>query len=89
MREVQQNGAVLADGIEQHRVVRSGEHLAKDVDALGFQALEMGQRATANRSDAADRRAALLPLQCTDAGIGAADSGPHLTDGRAAPMEPK
>jgi hypothetical protein len=42
-REVQQNGAVLADRIHQNRVVGGGDDLAEDMDALGFQALQMRQ----------------------------------------------
>ena len=34
--EVQHHGAVLADRIEHHRLVRLGGNLAHDVDALGF-----------------------------------------------------
>ena len=81
--EVQQNGAVLADGIEQYRIVRGGEHLAKDVDALGFQALEMGQGHWRTCRRPRTGGSALLPLQCGPWGR-AAGSG-NLADGRPAP----
>jgi hypothetical protein len=42
-RQVQHHAAVLADGVEHHRVVGLGDHLAHDVDALGFEALQVGQ----------------------------------------------
>ena len=41
--QMQQDRAVLADGIQQHGVVGGRDDLAEDVDALGFQALEVGQ----------------------------------------------
>ena len=43
MRQVQHHRAVLADRIEHHRPLALGDHLAHDVDALGLEALEMGQ----------------------------------------------
>ena len=78
--EVQQNGAVFADGIEQYRIVRGGEHLAKDVDALGFQALEMGQGHQRTCRMTADRRIGAFAVAMRTWGR-AAGSG-NLTDGR-------
>jgi hypothetical protein len=43
--QVQHHGAVLADRIQHHRAVGLGHHLAHDVDALGFEALQVGQAA--------------------------------------------
>jgi hypothetical protein len=42
-RQVQHHRAVLADRVEHHRVVGFGDDLAHDVDALGFEALQVGQ----------------------------------------------
>ncbi len=42
-RQVQHHGAVLADRIQHDGLVGFGHHLAHDVDALGFEALQMGQ----------------------------------------------
>ena len=44
-RKVQHHRAVLADRIEHHRPRRLGDRFAHDVDALGLQPVEMGQRA--------------------------------------------
>jgi hypothetical protein len=44
--QVHHDGAVLADRIEHHRVLALGDDLPHDVDALGFQALEMGEGAS-------------------------------------------
>ena len=41
--QVQHDGAVLAHRVEHHRMLRLGGRLAHDVDALGLQALEVGQ----------------------------------------------
>ena len=41
-REVQHHRAVLADRIEHHRLGRLGDELAQDMDALGFQPLQVG-----------------------------------------------
>ena len=40
-RQVQQHRAVLADRIQHHRPFALGDHLAQDVDALGFEALQV------------------------------------------------
>src|SRR5690606_23196355 len=42
-RQVQHDRAVLADRIEHHRVVRLGDNLAHDMDALGLEAVEVRQ----------------------------------------------
>ena len=42
-RQMQHHRAVLADTVEHHRFVGLGDDLAHDVDALGFEAFEMGQ----------------------------------------------
>ena len=41
--QMQQDRRILADGIEHHRVVAFGDHFAHDVDALGFELLQMSQ----------------------------------------------
>ncbi len=40
---MQHHRAVLADGIEHHRLLALGDDLAHDVDALGFKPLKVGQ----------------------------------------------
>src|SRR5262249_49460600 len=40
-REMHQDGGVLADGIEHHRIVGFGNRLANDVDALGLELRKM------------------------------------------------
>ena len=35
-RQMQQHGGILADGIEDHRPLAGGRHLAKDMDAFGL-----------------------------------------------------
>jgi L-fucose isomerase-like protein len=42
-RQVQHHRAVLADRVEHHRAFALGDHLSHDVDALGFQTLQMGE----------------------------------------------
>ncbi len=42
-RQVQHDGAVLADRIEHHRIVAFGDDLAHDVNAFRFQAVKVGQ----------------------------------------------
>ncbi|MCY1437353.1 hypothetical protein D9M71_535110 [compost metagenome] len=42
-RQVQHDRAVLADGVEHHRVFTLGDHFADDLDAFGFQALQVSQ----------------------------------------------
>ena len=42
-QQVQQHRTVLADRIQQHRVAELGRHLAHDVDAFGFELVEVGQ----------------------------------------------
>ena len=42
-RQVQHDGAVLAHRIEHHRLFRLRHHFTQDVDALGFESLQMGQ----------------------------------------------
>ena len=44
--QVQHDGGVLADGVHHHRVLELGGHLADDVDALGFQLLQVGKSFT-------------------------------------------
>ena len=41
MRQVQHHGRILADGVQHHRVFELGRDLSNDVDALGFQLLEV------------------------------------------------
>lgn len=41
--QVQHDGGVLADGVHHHRVFKFGGHLADDMDALGFQLLQVSQ----------------------------------------------
>ena len=41
--QVQHDRRILADGVEHHRVVEFGHHFADDVDAFGFQLLQVGQ----------------------------------------------
>ena len=43
LRQAQHDGGVLADGIEHHRALALGDHLAEDVDGLGLQALQVGE----------------------------------------------
>ncbi len=43
-REVQHHRAVLADGVEHHRLLALRHHLAHDVDALGLEPLQVGER---------------------------------------------
>src|SRR5665648_1060292 len=44
-RQMQQDGGVLTDGIEQHGVTELRRRLAEDMDALGFEELQMrGER---------------------------------------------
>ena len=40
-RDVQHRGAVLADRIQHHGLVAFGDHLAHDLDAFGFQTLQV------------------------------------------------
>ena len=42
-REMQHDGAVLADRVEHYGTFALGDNLAHDVDALGFEALKMRQ----------------------------------------------
>ena len=42
-QQVQQHRTVLADGIQHHRVAELGRDLAQDVDAFGFEPIEVGQ----------------------------------------------
>ena len=42
-QQVQQHRAVLAHGIQQHRVLKLGGHFAQDVQAFGFKPIQMGQ----------------------------------------------
>jgi hypothetical protein len=43
-RQMQHNGAVLAQGIEQHRLAALGYDLAHDEYAFGFEPLQVRQR---------------------------------------------
>ena len=43
-RQVQHHRAVLADRIQHHRVLGIGHRFAQDIDALGFEPLQVGQR---------------------------------------------
>ena len=43
LREVEHHRRILADRIEHHRLVRLGDRLAQDMDALGLEPVEMGQ----------------------------------------------
>ena len=47
--EVQEHGRVLADRIEQHRTLELRSHLADDVDAFGFELLQVGERVARHR----------------------------------------
>ena len=60
-RQMQQDGGVLADRIEQHRAAELRGGLAEDVDALGLQQVEMAQR----RGHAAASRAGRRGLACS------------------------
>ncbi|MCY1431938.1 hypothetical protein D9M71_479170 [compost metagenome] len=42
-RQVQHDRAVLADGVEHHRVFTLGHHFTDDLDAFRFQPLQMSQ----------------------------------------------
>ena len=42
-RQVQHHRGILADRIEHHRIAALGGDFADDVDALGFEPLEVGQ----------------------------------------------
>jgi 3'-phosphoadenosine 5'-phosphosulfate sulfotransferase (PAPS reductase)/FAD synthetase len=44
-RQVQHHRAVLADRVEHHRLLALGHDLAHDLDALGLQPFEVGERA--------------------------------------------
>ncbi len=48
-REMQHHRAVLADRIEHYRPVGFGHHFAHDVDAFGFEPVEMGKRRHGSR----------------------------------------
>jgi hypothetical protein len=41
---VQHNSAILAHGIEHHRIFGLRNHLAHDVDAFGLKPFKMGKR---------------------------------------------
>ena len=41
LRQMQHHGGILADRIEHHRALGLGDDFAQDVDALGFEALQM------------------------------------------------
>jgi hypothetical protein len=41
--QMQHRGRILADGVQHHRSLALGHHLAQDVDAFGLQALQMRQ----------------------------------------------
>jgi hypothetical protein len=43
-QQVQQYRAVLADRVQHHRIAELGRDLAQDVDAFGFEAIEVGKR---------------------------------------------
>ena len=43
LRQMQQDSRILADRIQQHRLVAGGHHLAQDENRLGFQSLQMSQ----------------------------------------------
>ena len=64
-QQVQQHRAVLADRIQHHRVAELGRHLAQDVHALGFEAVEVA-RGHAVRRLCVDSR--ILRCPCTPAG---------------------
>jgi hypothetical protein len=40
---MEQNRGILADGIKQHRVFRLGNRLTDNMNAFGFQGIEMGE----------------------------------------------
>ena len=40
-RQMQHHGRILADGIEHHGIVAFGDHFPHDMDALGFQTIQM------------------------------------------------
>ena len=43
LRKAQHDGGVFADGVEHHRVLKLGDDLAEDVDALGLEQLDVTQ----------------------------------------------
>ena len=43
LREVQHHRAVLADGIQHHRILGLRNYLADDVNALGLEPLQPGE----------------------------------------------
>ena len=67
-RELEHHRAVLADRVEHHGLLRLGDDLAHDVDALGLEPLEMGQ------DDAAlgDVHVYIRPRRATRTSAGAA-----------------
>jgi len=40
---MEQDGGILAHGIEHHRIAETGGHLAKHMDRFGFKTVEMGE----------------------------------------------
>ena len=42
-RQMEHHRGILTDGIQHHRVLEFGDHLADDVYALGFELFEMGK----------------------------------------------
>jgi hypothetical protein len=58
-REMQHDRAVLADRVQHHRPLGLGDRLAQDVDAFGFEALQVvqgGHADQASRSGCGTRR---------------------------------
>jgi hypothetical protein len=41
--QVQQHRAVLADRVQQYRIAELGRYLAKDVEAFGFESVQVAQ----------------------------------------------
>jgi hypothetical protein len=50
LRQPQHHRRVLADGIEHHRPLALGDNLAEDLDALGFETLQMGEHGSGQRA---------------------------------------
>ena len=68
-RDVQHRGAVLADRIQHDWLVALGDHLAHDLDALGFQALQVRQSLRSHQG---------LVLDSRSERVFRSDSGSHV-----------
>ncbi len=77
-RQMQEDRGILADGIEQHRIVGFGDRLADDVDAFGLELREMRELDRRRASAAATR--SLISSASADRAIIIAVPGGHMRD---------